>query len=239
MSAIKRSLLVSALLLLVGVAWLFTNKKENGAEAVGLGEIIVADQPSHLQRDFPDNSRVSTRINNPFPGVPKTRKGLSLTEDPFFAESAAEQAWLDRHGYPNAEQWKVYTQASDSQLQIASTQGDRAAKALLLQRNLMAGEEGAIAEMLGEGATGSIFALELLSSTLANRQNDRVMAYAVSRVAEMNGNFRIAGGRDLMFREPLTPVEKIDAEQEAFRIYADLSRSSSFRMDPRPIVSRP
>ena len=239
MSVIKRSLIVSALLLLAGVAWLFANKSENGANAVEPGEILVADQPSHPQVPVTDNSGGSTRVNNPFPGVRKTRKGLSLTEDPFFAESAAEQAWLDRHGYPNAEQWKVYTQASDSQLQIASAQGDRAAKAPLLQRDLMAGEEGAIAEMLGEGATGSIFALELLSSTLANRPNDRVMAYAVSRVAEMNGNSRIAGGRDLMFKKPLTSVEKVDAEQEAFRIYADLSRSSSFRVDPRPIVSKP
>lgn len=239
MSVTKRSLVVSALLLSAGVAWISANKKENGAAAVEPGEILVADQPSHPQVPVTGNSGGSTRVNNPFPGVRKTRKGLSLTEDPFFAESAAEQAWLDRHGYPNAEQWKVYTQASDSQLQIASAQGDRAAKALLLQRNLMAGEEGAIAEMLGEGATGSIFALELLSSTLANRQNDRVMAYAISRVAEMSGNFRIAGGRDLMFEEPLTPAERIDAEREAFRIYADLSRSPSFRVDPRPIVPEP
>ncbi|SDQ57085.1 hypothetical protein SAMN05216569_1632 [Pseudoxanthomonas sp. CF125] len=183
------------------------------------------------------------RGHHPFPDLPLSRDGLQLADDPFMATSKAEQSWLDRNGYPNAKQWAAYAQASDQQLREAAEQGDRGAKAILDHRRLMAGDDAAVTDLLTEGAKGSGFALDMLASYLAsNRGGDRQTAYAVSRVSEMRGNFRIAAARDLMFDVPLTNSERMQGDLEAMDIYNklyELQRKirgpSSPPVDPRPI----
>lgn len=167
---------------------------------------------------------------------------MSLEGDPFGATSSAEQAWLDRNGYPNERQWAVLVGASDAQLADAAGAGDRVAKTLLDARRLERGDDTAIDAMLEEGARGSTFALELLSSSLAIRRQDLVMAYALSRVVELRGNARVATGRELMFSRPLTPIERVQGEQEALELLqrirhlqVTLAGAKSPATDPRPI----
>ena len=176
----------------------------------------------------------------PFTGVPRSRQGLAFEDDPFIVESAEEQAWLDRQGYPNARQWAAYTQASDAMLGEAAAAGDVAAQTILDHRRLMAGDEAAIDDMLVSAAEGHGFALQMLASYMAPK--DRLAGYALSRVLEMRGNYRVAGARDVMFGKPLNQVERMQAENEALRIYKslyDLQKSikgpNSPPVDPRPI----
>ncbi|UOV04368.1 hypothetical protein MUU77_03410 [Pseudoxanthomonas sp. F37] len=183
------------------------------------------------------------RGHHPFPDLPQSRDGLPLNDDPFIATSKAEQAWLDRNGYPNAQQWAAYTRASDVQLRDAAKQGDKGATALLGHRRLMAGDDTAVVDLLTEGAKGSGFALDMLASYLASvRGGNRQTAYAISRVSEMRGNFRVAAARDLMFDTPLTNTERMQGDQEAMEIYnslLELQRKirgpGSSPVDPRPI----
>ena len=181
---------------------------------------------------------------HPFPEVPRSRSGLAFEGDPFIAKSKAEQAWLDRNGYPNKEQWAAYINASDLRLREAAELGDKAASGVLLHRRLMGGDDSAIDAMLTEGALGSGFALDMLASFLASSRGgeDRMIAYAISRVSEMRGNLRLSGARDLMFDKPLSSVERIQAEQEAVEIYNSIYRlqknlkgPDSSPVDPRPI----
>lgn len=179
---------------------------------------------------------------HPFPEIPKTRDGLALESDPFIATSIEEQAWLDRNGYPNEPQWAAYSQATEMQLREAAATGDKAAKVILLHRQLMAGDDSAINELFNEGVSGSGFALDMLASFLASsRGSDRSTAYAVSRVSEMRGNLRVAIARDLMFDSPLTQDERRQGEKAALEIYSALAsqqkkeRPNSSPVDPRPI----
>lgn len=180
---------------------------------------------------------------HPFPEIPRSRSGLPFENDPFIAKSKEEQAWLDRNGYPNEKQWAAYTRASDLQLREASMLGDKAARGVLLHRELMSGNDAAIDEMLKEGAAGSGFALDMLASFLAsNRGGDKVSAFAISRVSEMRGNFRLAGARDLMFDRSLTNLERLQGEQEAMEIYRSIHElqkklrgADSSPVDPRPV----
>lgn len=181
-------------------------------------------------------------VSHPFPEVPTSRKDMDLESDPFTAESVEEQAWLDRNGYPNAKQWEALNLASDMQLLQAAEAGDTAARALYDQRRLIAGDTEAIDSMINLGARGSLFSLELLASTLAGPGNDPVTAYALTRVVEMRGNYRIGMGRDMMFRRPLTNLERVEGEQAALDLYGRigaLERSirggSASQVDPRPI----
>lgn len=82
---------------------------------------------------------------------------------------------VDRHGYPNVEQWMALTRASDQHLHDAAALGDTVAAALLNQRRLMAGDDAAIKDMLDATAAGSTFSLELLAtdSVGANTGGDR------------------------------------------------------------------
>lgn len=181
--------------------------------------------------------------HSPFPDLPLSRDGLPLNDDPFIATSKAEQSWLDRNGYPNAQQWAAYTEASDLQLRDAAEQGDKGAAAMFGHRRLMAGDDTAVVDLLTEGAKGSGFALDMLASYLASaRGGNRQTAYAISRVSEMRGNFRVAVARDLMFDTPLTNAERMQGDQEAMEIYnslLELQRKirgpASSPVDPRPI----
>lgn len=182
---------------------------------------------------------------HPFPDVPRSREGMPLESDPFGAHDEAEQAWLDRNGYPNEVQWKVYKAASDTLLAAAAEAGDPVAKTMLASRRLMAGDMSAVEDMLTAGAHGSGFALEMLSAFMAGSSShgDPITGYALSRVAEMRGNYRLALGRSIMFPEPLTPIQKIRAEAEALKIFQALNdiHSKSGKgedpIDPRPLGS--
>lgn len=168
--------------------------------------------------------------HNPFPDLPQSRDGLPLDDDPFVATSKAEQSWLDRNGYPNAKQWAAYTHAPDLQLREAAERGDRGAKAMFAHRRLMAGDDAAVTDLLTEGARGSGFALDMLASYLASsRGGNRQTAYAISRVSEMRGNFRVAAARDLMFDTPLTNTERMQGIRKRWRsTTACLSSSERF-----------
>ncbi|MEJ7746017.1 MAG: hypothetical protein WKF61_04540 [Luteimonas sp.] len=177
-------------------------------------------------------------VKHPFPGVPTTRVGLPLKGDPFLATSKAEQLWLDRNGYPNAEQWEIYSQASDSLLATAADSGDSVAKVMLNIRRLTAGDMSATQELLATGANGSSFALEMLSSFMAgSSKGDPMTGYALSRVVEMRGNYRVAMGRDVMFAKHLNPVQRMEAEGKAMEIFNAMkkNRKGGGFIDPRPI----
>lgn len=213
----------------------------------GDSQTSTADDPSDKRLinyyDAKSNKSSPKAIaRHPFPEVPRTRQGLPLADDPFIATSIAEQKWLDRNGYPNAQQWRTLLQASDFQLRDAALAGDEAAKTLLDQRRLMSGDDTAIDNMMRDAATGSTFALELLSSTLAGPGGDQVMGYALSRVVEMRGNYRVAIARDFMLHHPLSQSEKMRAEKIAIEMYNSLRQlqiklegPNSTPVDPRPV----
>jgi hypothetical protein len=189
-----------------------------------------------------DREGVSPKFRHPFPEVPQSRKGLDLETDPFMAESVAEQEWLDRNGYPNAAQWAAYSTASDLQLEAAALAGDKTAAAMFAQRQFINGDETALERMLTAGANGNTFAIELLASTLVGVKKDRVSGYALSRVAEMRGNIRTGFVREAMFSPPLSPLERVEAENEAAEMYKRMLRlqrtllgENSPPVDMRPI----
>jgi len=189
-----------------------------------------------------DREGASPKFRHPFPEVPQSRKGLALETDPFMAESVAEQEWLDRNGYPNAAQWAAYSTAGDIQLEAAALAGDKSAAAMFAQRQLINGDETALERMLTAGATGNTFALELLASTLVGVKKDRVSGHALSRVAEMRGNIRTGFVREAMFSPPLSPLERVEAENEAAEMYKRMLRlqrtmlgANSPPVDMRPI----
>ena len=189
-----------------------------------------------------DRESASPKFRHPFPDVPQSRKGLALETELFMAESVAEQEWLDRNGYPNAAQWAAYSTAADVQLEAAALAGDKTAAAMFAQRQFIQGDETAIERMLTAGATGNTFALELLASTLIGPKQDPVAGYAMSRVVEMRGNIRIGFHRDAMFNTPLSPMERIEGEQQAIEMYQTLLRlqrtilgNNSPAADMRPI----
>lgn len=179
---------------------------------------------------------------HPFPHIPSSRSGLPLEDDPFGASSVAEQAWLDRNGYPNAIQMKEYTTASDESLQMAADSGDTVAKTYLDFRNFVRGVEGAESALLHSAAMGNSFALESLSSFHSgSSRGDRIMGYALSRVLEMRGNHSAGILRNMTMRTPLTDIERLNAETEALAIFnhfLELRRENQVTtppVDPRPI----
>lgn len=185
----------------------------------------------------------SRRVPHPFPDLPRSRRGLELGDDPFVAESSEEQAWLDRNGYPNSAQLQTLMNANDVELHQAAMAGDSVAKAILDGRRLAAGEFDAINELLLAAADGSLFALELLAAAFsgASAAKDPVTAYALTRVVEMKGNSRIGAGRDLMFSQPLSPVERLEAEAQAQQLLRVINDARQKRKGPgaRLVDARP
>lgn len=218
----------------------FTKDFRGQAKEAPPVEKRIVSAPVDSGSSGPSTTRPAALVPHPFPNVPRSRAGLPLEEDPFTATSPAEQAWLDRNGYPNAIQWETYSQASDGLLLAAASAGDSVAKAVLDNRRLMAGDKSALQDILGSGAEGSLFSLELASSYLAgSSKGDPITAYALSRVVEMKGNLRVAMGRDAMFRKPLDPLQRMEGEAKALAIYRSLNAANrSGRnnvVDPRPI----
>lgn len=181
---------------------------------------------------------------DPFSNVAKSRVGLAFETDPFSPKSKEEQAWLDRHGYPNAEQWREYNVASDTQLEQAALNGDVVAETLLNARLLNLGDESAETALLYSAALGNTFALEMLSSSMATGKNglDPIDGYAFSRVAEMRGNLTLGIGREMFFPTRLNSSQRVEAEARAlnyFNILTEVQKEiqgkNAITIDPRPL----
>lgn len=219
-----------------------TQQSLRGDEGMRTSERALRNRETATRRPLAPPTAPRLGRPHPFPHIAQSREGMDMKSDPFQATSVAEQRWLDRNGYPNETQWMALLQATDTQLNDASLAGDKAAKSMLHQRRLLAGDETALDALIEDGARGSTFALELLSSTVAGPLNDPVGGYAWSRVVELRGNARVAIGRDVMLKRPLTPSERLGAEQQAVELFKklrDLQRSylgpNAPAVDPRPI----
>lgn len=178
---------------------------------------------------------------HPFPEVPLTRAGLGFEDDPGFAESKAEQEWLDLHGYPNIRQWETYSAAPDERLREAAAAGDAVA-GVMLDGRLLRTDPKAQQRLVEAGVDGNLFALQLLASYQAGSRNgDPVAAYAVSRVSEMRGDLRAAIGREVMMTTPLTTEQRMLGEAEALRLNETMNKlyfdkyGAPAEFVPRPI----
>lgn len=209
-----------------------SNARGIASESEDLPSTQVASKGSAARRG-------SVGVSHPFPGIAKSRANLPLETDPFPAQSRAEQRWLDRNGFPNAEQWQTYSTASDALLAQAADAGDEIADVMMQGRALARGDVSASDRLLAAAANGSSFALSTLAAYMAgSSKGNREAGYALSRVAEMRGDYRLAAARDVMFAKPLTLQERLNAEAEAVEIFNKLRSSSSIGnkfVDPRPI----
>lgn len=244
----KRILLVGSALALTASAILvwrldsdrITGSIDNGALTPNAADAERrASTPETASSALLGSAHAAPISNNPSPfsHLPQARDGLPLETDPFVAESVAEQKWLDRNGYPNAEQWRVYSAATDAMLQLASERGDRMAGIFLDGRALSHRDKDAPDRLFRSGEQGSMFALALLQAYMASSPNgDPELAYAITRVMEMKGDTRIALGRDLAFPKPLVGMEKIRAEALALQLRKQFESNTQSRpfVDPRP-----
>ncbi|PPT92389.1 hypothetical protein XthCFBP4691_04005 [Xanthomonas theicola] len=169
---------------------------------------------------------------------------MSFENDPGYAESKAEQRWLDRHGFPNEKQLEAYMVAPEALLKQASAAGDKVAQTILDAR-LLPTDPLAQQRLVEAGAEGDLFALNMLASYQGGSPNgDPVAAYAVSRVAEMRGDARAAITRDLMISMPLTTDQRMLAEAEALRLNETINQMYRAKhgtapvLDKRPIVGQ-
>lgn len=192
-------------------------------------------KPKSRQNEFGS----SAPIPHPFPGIAQSRNELPLENDPFLAESKEEQAWLDRNGFPNSEQLEAYSTANDDTMRQAAASGDEIARVILDERLLTRGDVSAQERLFTAAAEGSSYALSTLAAYMAgSSKGSPEIGYALSRAAEMRGDFRIAPARDAMFASPLTMEQKMQGEREALEIFNDLqNRAGNGRsfVDPRPI----
>lgn len=187
---------------------------------------------------------VSTRPLHPFPNIPKSRRGLSLEDDPFAPISQADQDWLDRHGYPNAMQWQEYQTANAAVLEQAAAAGDTVAETYLNLQKLQGGDSQAEASLLYSGALGNDFAIEMLASVFGGtgKRAEPVEANALSRVLEMRGQVG-HGIRELFYPVQLDPLQRMEAEVRAVQYYnllVEVQREAqgpnAVVFDPRPIT---
>lgn len=168
--------------------------------------------------------RTPSAARHPFPEVPLTRAGLDLENDPGYAESKAEQEWLDLHGYPNLRQWETYNAAPNERLREAAAAGDAVA-GVMLDGRLLRTDPKAQERLIEAGVDGNLFALQLLASYQAGSPSgDSVAAYAVSRVSEMRGDLRAAVAREVMFATPLTVEQRMLGESEALRLNETMNK---------------
>lgn len=194
---------------------------------------------SHLNSPGVSSAAALNASISPFSHVPASRLGMPLATDPFEAGSVEEQRWLDRNGFPNEEQLRVYSTASDGLLEIAAQSGDRLAQVEFDGRLLMRGERDAIGRLFEAAEEGSLYALTKLAGYMAvSPEGSPALAYSISRLQEIRGDTRVALARDLLMRRPLEPMEKAEAELEALRMARELEarfKGGNFR-DPRPSV---
>ncbi|WP_242004234.1 hypothetical protein [Xanthomonas sontii] len=229
------------------VAIFFFQKKENNENSLSQAQLTNSAESSEKslnpeisatgkEEEKSGPSRPAKKsIRHPFPEVPQTRRGMSFENDPFFAESKAEQAWLDRHGYPNEKQWEAYMTAPEALLKEAADAGDMAAKAILDAR-LLPTDQQAQQRLIDAGAEGNLFALNMLASYQGGASNgDPVAAYALSRVLEMRGDTRAGITRDAMITKPLSTQQRTLGESEALRINDAINNmyKSKYGTDPK------
>ncbi len=177
-------------------------------------------------------------VRHPFPEIPQTRDGMSFDNDPGYAESKAEQKWLDRHGFPNEKQLEAYMGAPEALLKQASEAGDKVAQTILDAR-LLPSDPLAQQRLVDAGAEGNLFALNMLASFQGGSTNgDPVAAYAVSRVAEMRGDSRAAITRDVMMMKPLSTEQRMLGESEALRLNAEIDRIYTSKHGRAPVLDK-
>lgn len=173
-----------------------------------------------------------------FSHLPQSRHGLPLDSDPFVAASVEEQMWLDRNGYPNAEQWVAYSSASDGLLAQAAADGDTFAAVILDSRALANGDKGAVNRLLKESQNGSTFALSMLQAYMANSpKGNPSLAYSLSRVLELKGDTRAGLARDFSSGVAnLSPAQRVKAEANALKLFEQLKETSKKQpfVDKRP-----
>lgn len=173
-----------------------------------------------------------------FSGLPQSRHGLALDGDPFVAESVEEQKWLDRNGYPNAQQWAAYRSATDGQLAHAAANGDKLARVFADARALSTGDQDAANRLMKAAEEGSLFALNMLEAHMAGASNGNgSLAYSLNRVIEMMGNSRISLTREFSPNiASLSPTERMLAEADARLLFEKLKSTSAREnfVDPRP-----
>ncbi len=170
--------------------------------------------------------------------IPRTRDGLSFENDPGFAESKAEQKWLDRHGYPNEKQLEAYMPAPETLLKQAAETGDMAGQAMLDAR-LLPTDQKAQQRLVDAGAEGNLFALNMLASYQGgSASGDPVAAYAVSRVAEMRGDTRAGITREVMIAKSLTTEQRMLGESEALRLNQAINQIYISKHGAAPILDK-
>ena len=238
-------ILTLATLIVLSAYW---KSKENGRPDGSDGSVVAAttsfnggsQSPEDKTKELVGVDRMAPAVDpslSPFSHLPAVRDGLPFENDPFVAESVDEQKWLDRNGYPNSEQWRAYSAATDSMLQLAAENGDKIAGVVMDSRALATGDKGAVDRLFYAAEEGSMFALSLLQAYMATSPNgDRELAYAISRVMEMKGDTRAALARDFAFPQPLSAQERMRGESIALQLHKQLksnTKSPKF-VDPRP-----
>lgn len=209
--------------------------------SVATNDFANTSPPTSVQPTSPAVMGAASYFSN----IKKTRKGLPLTDDPFGPDSIAEQAWLDRHGFPNKEQLLAYSQANDYVLEGAAKTGDLIAGIELASRQLSAGKVEAEKVLLDYAADGSTYALNALAQRLGGnprtKMHDPVKAYAYSRVAELQGDVKIGLVRDVLLSTGLDPTQRLEAEAMALGLHKDIQNKkarklgrSSVQADMRP-----
>ncbi len=182
----------------------------------------------------------AARPAHPFPQVPRTREGLTGEVEVFGGDSEEEARWLDRHGFPNAVQWRQYPAASDALLEQAAAAGDGVARTLLDERRLRT-DPDAQTRLLLAGAEGNLYALQVLSAYKARPKGEVGEAYAISRVAEMRGDVMLSLSRPVVFAGRLSQVDQMTAEAEALVLNHHLNQiyRQKYGVDPPAIEPRP
>ncbi|NYZ62708.1 hypothetical protein [Luteimonas deserti] len=210
--------------------------------------IPANDDPLHLTS--PAASGVTATgaaqiVSDPFPGIKKDRHNTALEDDMFGPQSKAEQAWLQRNGYPTKEQIQAYSVATDAALEQASRRGDQVAQTFLDMRKLMEGDESAEVRLLDQVAKGYTYPLLSMAGYYAGSQTGRDVpkAYSYTRVLEMLGDTKMGLVRDMLLPAQPDPSQKLEAESQALAHYnallqrrRELVGPNAPPMDPRPTI---
>jgi hypothetical protein len=253
-SSKKLYLVIGCILLslIAALIWYInTTANKSNIDSTEVGPSLTAKEGSEPSSEASSTmkgkqSASNSKVAHPFPEIPKTRANIALEDDIFGPQSKEEQLWLDRHGFPNAEQLDAYAVASDDVLKQAAAAGDKVAQTTLDMRKVMLGDQAAEENILKSAALdGNISGILRLAGFLGGasrplEQSKR--AYALTRVAEMFGDNKVGLTRDFMITKPLEQADRMEAEAEALRIFSDLTETRRARygmnvamVDPRPL----
>lgn len=249
------TLLATITLGAIGVHWWGRNQAAAFLASPGsyLSPQVVPGSPPPQDAGAVSSSTVPSRANtpgvtaatHPFPGIARSRDKLALADDPFAPSSKEEQAWLDRNGYPNADQINAYSTASDATLEQAATAGDKVAANFLESRRLAAGDPNAEKHLMGMAVEGSTYALTSLAGYFGQvgARGNPSKAYAYSRLSEMRGDLKAGLTRDLVLTRPLDPIKRLEAEANALAMFEAMTQLRRKRfgpnvpaVDPRPLT---